>query len=51
MINISSSDLWHQQLAHVNYEVIQALPAEMTGGPDQKIQPLWKVCDGCRISK
>ena len=51
MINISSSDLWHQQLAHVNYEVIQALPTEMTGGPDQKIQPLWKVCDGCEKGK
>ena len=51
MINISSSDLWHQWLAHANYEVIRALPTETTGGPDQKIQPLLKVCDGCEKGK
>ena len=51
VINISSSDLWHQQLAHVNYKVIRALLTEMTGGPDQKIQPSSKVCDGCEKGK
>ena len=50
-INISSSDLWHQWLAHANHEVIQALPTETTGGPDQKIQPLSKVCDNCEKGK
>ena len=33
-INISQSDLWHQWLAHTNYEVIRALPTETTGSPD-----------------
>ena len=51
VINISSSDLWHLRMAHTNYEVIRALPAEMTGGPDQKIQPPSKVCDGCEKGK
>ena len=51
VINISSSDLWHQRLAHANYEVIQALPAETTGGPDQKVKPPSKVCDGCEKEK
>ena len=46
-INISQSNLWHQRLAHANYEVIRALPTEMTSGPDQKIQLPLKVCDGC----
>ena len=36
-INISQSNLWHQQLAHANYEVICALPKETTSSPDQKI--------------
>ena len=36
-INISQLDLWHQRLAHANYEVIRALPTETTGGPDQKL--------------
>ena len=34
-INISQSDLWHQRLAHANYEVIRALRTETTGDPDQ----------------
>ena len=46
-INISQSDLWQQRLAHMNYEVIRALPTETTGGPDQKVQMSLKVCDGC----
>ena len=50
-INISQSNLWHQRLAHANYEVICALPTEMMGGPDQKLQPLLKVCDGCEKGK
>ena len=51
MINISSSDLWHQWLAHANYKVIRALLTETTGGPDQKILPLSKVCDSCEKGK
>ena len=50
-INISESDLWHQRLAHANHEVIRALPTEMTGGPDQKLQLPSKVCDGCEKGK
>ena len=50
-INISQSDLWHQRLAHANYEVIRALPTETTGGPDQKLQLPSKVCDGCEKGK
>ena len=50
-INISQSDLWHQRLAHVNYEVIRALPTETTSGPDQKLQLPLKVCDGCEKGK
>ena len=50
-INISQSNLWHQRLAHVNYEVICALPTEMTSGPDQKLQLPSKVCDGCEKGK
>ena len=46
-INISQSNLWHQRLAHVNYEVICALPTEMISGPDQKLQLPSKVCDSC----
>ena len=46
-INISQSNLWHQRLAHVNYEVIRALPTEMISGPDQKLQLPSKVCDSC----
>ena len=42
-INISQSDLWHQRLAHMNYEVIRALPTETTGGPDQKVQMSLKI--------
>ena len=51
VINISSSNLWHQRLAHMNYKVIWALLTETTGGPDQKIQPPLKVCDGCEKGK
>ena len=51
VINISQSNLWHQQLAHTNYEVICALLTETTGGPDQKIQLPSKVCDGCEKGK
>ena len=51
VINISTSDLWHQQLAHANYKVIRALLTETTCGPDQKIQPPSKVCDGCKKGK
>ena len=50
-IKISQSNLWHQQLAHVNYEVIRALPTETTSGPDQKLQLPSKVCDGCEKGK
>ena len=50
-INISQSDLWHQRLAHANYEVIRALPTETTGGPDQKLQLPSKVCNGCEKGK
>ena len=50
-INISQSNLWHQRLAHANYEVIRALPTETTGGPDQKLQLPLKVCDGCEKGK
>ena len=50
-INISQGDLWHQRLAHANYEVIRALPTETTGGPDQKLQLPSKVCDGCEKGK
>ena len=38
-------------MAHANYKVIRALPTETTGGPDQKIQPLSKVCDSCEKGK
>ena len=50
-INISQSDLWHQRLAHANYEVIRALPTETTSSPDQKLQLPSKVCDGCEKGK
>ena len=50
-INISQSNLWHQRLAHANYEVICALPTETTSGPDQKLQLPSKVCDGCEKGK
>ena len=50
-INISQSNLWHQRLAHVNYEIIRALPTETTSGPDQKLQLPSKVCDGCEKGK
>ena len=50
-INISQSNLWHQRLAHTNYEVIHALLTETTGGPDQKLQLPSKVCDGCEKGK
>ena len=49
--NISQSNLWHQRLAHTNYEVIRALLTETTGGPDQKLQLPSKVCDGCEKGK
>ena len=50
-INISQSNLWHQWLAHANYEVIRALLTEMTGGQDQKLQLPSKVCDSCEKGK
>ena len=50
-INISQSNLWHQRLAHANYEIIRALPTETTSSPDQKIQLPLKVCDGCEKGK
>ena len=50
-INISQSNLWHQSLAHANYEVIRALLTETTGGPDQKLQLPSKVCDSCEKGK
>ena len=50
-INISQSDLWHQRLAHANYEVIRALLTQTIGGPDQKLQLPSKVCDGCEKGK
>ena len=50
-INISQSNLWHQRLAHANYEVICALPTETTSGPDQKLQLPSKVCDSCEKGK
>ena len=51
VINISQGNLWHQQLAHANYEVIHALPTQTIGGPDQKIQPPSIMCDGCEKGK
>ena len=50
-INISQGNLWHQRLAHANYEVIRALLTETTGSPDQKLQLPSKVCDGCEKGK
>ena len=50
-INISQSDLWHQRLAHANYEVICDLLTETIGGPDQKIRLPSKVCDSCEKGK
>jgi hypothetical protein len=48
--NISSSEIWHRRLAHLNYEALLVLTKMVTGLPDMKMEHDG-VCKGCALGK
>jgi transposase InsO family protein len=47
---VSSTELWHQRLAHINYRALPVLRNIVTGLPDIQVERDG-VCKGCALSK
>jgi hypothetical protein len=47
--SVSSSELWHRRLAHINYRALPVLSKVVTGLPE--IQVDHGVCKGCALGK
>jgi hypothetical protein len=48
--SVSSSELWHRRLAHLNYRALPVLSKMVTGLPEIQIDHN-KVCKGCALGK
>ena len=48
--SVSSSELWHRRLSHINYRVPQVLSWMVTGLPDVQVEDDG-VCQGCALGK
>jgi thiamine biosynthesis lipoprotein ApbE len=48
--NISSNELWHQRLAHMNYKALLVLSKMVTDLPDMQVAHDG-VCKGCTLGK
>jgi hypothetical protein len=46
--NVSSSELWHQRLAHLNYRALPVLIKMVTCLPDMQVEHDG-VCKGCAL--
>jgi hypothetical protein len=48
--NVSSNELWHRRLAHLNYRALPVLSKMVTGLPDMQVEH-YGVCKGCALGK
>jgi transposase InsO family protein len=48
--SVSSSDLWHRRLAHINYRALLVLSKMVTGLPNIQVEHDG-VCKGCALGK
>jgi transposase InsO family protein len=48
--SVSSSELWHRRLAHINYRALPILSKMVTGLPDIQVERDG-VCKGCALGK
>jgi hypothetical protein len=48
--NVSSSELWHRRLAHINYRALPVLSKMVTGLPGIRVERNG-VCKGCALGK